>query len=1766
MIDDSSTVDQPFKISPALQLIGEVVFSHLRDRYFAFSDSAQTDRYILHQLDPETVSAIAYTISLDKAFEDFIDIKLPYHFVSKYVADYQLRDNILTLERATYWRNAACNKAILLLANTGDDEAQSLNLLTPISSQFIKSLVKTWISVVSNGIDLSVDDRRIWERALEGLHTISFVTLDRFAKYVVATRNYIAIEGFPVIRALGAALPALQLPRSSNFFEAIPDKKRTQPSQWRSRYEEIYKKRAPYLRKYTPTQSLLSQEELRSSFEKTKEDILQEHHVIIEEFIKSPSGWSSIVDNVANIEWDDIEVLFEGVKREKVNLGRLTLDFFADKEPLELLSKDEKDYLERLAKHNFKLDDEGRNFYELHRNELKEHVKIKSLWDRYVFGSPLEADDFLTGFALSLERLFARNEDEAVRQLVIEPDLRSKSDLEKLNEEAGSYFATRYKGLDKLCGRQVSWVQNKLFDFPTIVKEWKDKKRGKYVPNRSVAKRALQIRFSFTMHVNYADGRIETYTSQLIWHYNPNYVTNEFTEDWGRLIDHPLVFCSATREISGAKGKQQAVNLRDVKTLVPVYGRSRGSFVASYKNDHDIAHYIEKQLLELEKKDLVEPAIVNGIRKLWTKFTGTYREAINSFAEQGLATDSLLQQAEDWAALLKFICRSAKGDWIRFNLLRPLLQIGSVSLLGEPLVEIIAPWHPMRMLAMGVKARYVGTLVNRFLTENVIRFGESRLFFRDLAEDLSHPFYPEVALAWGDGSRPHLLSLTDTCGDYSLHELPRANEVNIEETGENPTDAANCITDLVKRYISLHPHERANLSVVLYNCDSARLPQAVVDKLGAFYEEDEEVCCQVQLRHQTPQKLGQLYQRIIESTDTNVDAYNASESTRDFMARLRISISVEQASAPTPEDGCPNDIVFSQDVISRHAQIKFFPEKTHTLPVLELLPARWSRRRPGAKDDMKSIVYLCCPVQTDIGWSYLTAMTTFLEGDWNGNDEYRLLPARQLDFQDSKMRAILEETHNLGDWVVNYDELLDRRQLINQKVRVIRYKQLANQGRNLVISSNAPTGLLHSMVRNRLQSLGLNLSTQDEKQLSQRFIDEANDVSGDIVLRAAKRGRNASELIGVVLSRYIIKYELGQDQQIGWYFLDDYADWLGQREQQIADILALSPKLDENGNFLLSIIVSESKYIDYSGLQGSKKTSAKQLRDTVKRIEEALFGIPMRFDREAWLSRISDLLVDGVQFPSNAPITLSDWRQAIRNGQCGIAIRGYSHVFVSSNSGTQATSEAIKLDDFENGFQEVFDREALRQLVLAFRENRDPADLRNLNVDFPDWKDDVFKIIEDGDLIDYKKEQKNKVYHAAASKPGMDTELGSGNSLNEESLIKVNLPINEFTLSKNIISSKWAYANIENLVNTHHIDKKADDDNIWLKTVENRCKSALQGFGLQAKLLSSSLTPNTALLRFQGSANLTVDQVNRKITEFKTTHGLAVVSVQAGLGSVILAIERPARQVVSIETVWRLWAEQAASHLEVPIAIREDNGEVLTLSLQRNAPHTLIAGSTGSGKSVLLQNIILSIAATNTPNEAQIILIDPKLGVDYFTLESIPHLTHGIIDDQDIALDVLKNLIEEMNRRYQRFRETRTSNLVSFNSKVSQEERFPIIWVIHDEFAEWMMIEEYKQQVTSIVSRLGVKARAAGIHLVFAAQRPDANVMPMQLRANLGNRLILRVDSEGTSELALGEKGAERLLGRGHLLAKLEGEPALVYAQVPFVSDDFLNNFLALFS
>ncbi|MDR4485562.1 MAG: FtsK/SpoIIIE domain-containing protein [Nitrospirales bacterium] len=1362
---------------------------------------------------------------------------------------------------------------------------------------------------------------------------------------------------------------------------------------------------------------------------------------------------------------------------------------------------------------------------------------------------------------MSLERLFDEDLPSSKRRLEITCDRRTKKELKELNEEAGLYFVSRYRGLKALFGNRVLWNIGALMDFEALSVQWRKAKKS-YV-NKSAAKSALQLKFLLSLEAELSTGTTETYYKQLVWTYNPNSIASEFPGDWARLAEHSLLFCRVNREPVSSKGRFQSLDLRNVRTLYPAYGQDRGSFVSPYKKEQDISLLWPTNLAKAHQDGLVSEAIASKLLSLFQSFQQNYQGAIKGFIDEGLACTDIVKQAENYGALLTTICQDAKGDRNRESLLRPLLQIGTVAVNDGCVTAIVTPWHPLRLSAMGNKALQVASLLRHLLTAENVYFGDPPLFFKELKEELAHPYYPEIVLGWNE-KKPELLSLTDHHLDYSLHESPFISKDDYDETNENPSETSRLIVDLTKRFLSLYPHERANLSAVLYNCDSARLPYALVDRLSELQEDEEDIRCQIILRHRDGRRLRELYEKIIESSEVDADSYVSSEVAKDFMARLRIGIMVDQAPPPNPKDGAPTDIVFLQDVIARHATLEWYSETCAPLKSADFIPARWSRRRPSATDDMKSVVYLCCPVQTKEGWSFITALTTFIKGDWDGVEDKRLLPSRQLDFNDQQTASIFREIHNLGNWVVNYDELLDRRQLLNQSVKVISYKQGSTQGRNILISSTASLSLLRSMVFERVKSLNLEFADPECRALTEKFIDEANEISGDLVLRAAKHGRNASELMGVVLSRYMIHHELGTTRRFGWYFLDDYAEWLGQREEQIADILALTPEQTPEGKLHLAVIISESKYINYANLATKRKESQKQLRDTGRRISDAIFGDPKRLDRDLWLSRFSDLMLNGIQFPANSPIDLAAWRRAVREGECDIYMRGYSHVFVSGPSDAPECSDFAAVAESEQSYQEVFSRAKLRELVFCYAKDANPTQIRRANAGADIWKEPSYR--KPSDRIQIIQRRKHK-----EDRTDIDTDFDGNTAQNQQpkptplpSEATQPLPTPPVTPTKPaspiFATDAWAYIQVEQLINDYEggsQDSAADAD--WLKQVESKCKGALQQFQLQSKLLSKVLTPNAALLKFQGSANLTVEQVLKRRSEALTTHGLNIISVRPEPGMVAIALARPNRRVLHLPDVWKQWNPNCVhGNHDLLIALREEDNQPLFLSPKSNAPHTLIAGSTGSGKSVLMQNIILGIACTNTPVQAKIVLIDPKLGVDYFAFDGLPHLQGGIIDNQENAMIKLNELVGEMDRRYAVLKENKVSNIFDLNKKLNATEQLPFFWVIHDEFAEWMMTPEYAHAVSDIVGRLGVKARAAGISLVFAAQRPDANVMPMQLRANLGNRLVLRVDGEGTSEIALGERGAERLLGKGHLAAKLEGEQAIIYAQVPFVDSEFL--------
>ena len=232
------------------------------------------------------------------------------------------------------------------------------------------------------------------------------------------------------------------------------------------------------------------------------------------------------------------------------------------------------------------------------------------------------------------------------------------------------------------------------------------------------------------------------------------------------------------------------------------------------------------------------------------------------------------------------------------------------------------------------------------------------------------------------------------------------------------------------------------------------------------------------------------------------------------------------------------------------------------------------------------------------------------------------------------------------------------------------------------------------------------------------------------------------------------------------------------------------------------------------------------------------------------------------------------------------------------------------------------------------------------------------------------------------------------------------------------------------------------------------------------------------------------------------------------------------------------------------------NNEPLLMDIAKT-PHALIAGATGSGKSVCINSILMSLLYKNHPEELRLLLIDPKM-VELAPYNGLPHLVAPVITDVKAATQSLKWAVEEMERRYKLFAHYHVRNITAFNKEAPYDERMPKIVIVIDELADLMMMAP--QEVEQSIARIAQKARACGIHMLVATQRPSVNVITGLIKANIPTRIAFMVSSSVDSRTILDSGGAERLLGYGDMLYLGSGMNKPIRVQGTFVSDDEIDD------
>ncbi|MFL2878405.1 MAG: DNA translocase FtsK [Candidatus Pelagibacter sp.] len=397
-------------------------------------------------------------------------------------------------------------------------------------------------------------------------------------------------------------------------------------------------------------------------------------------------------------------------------------------------------------------------------------------------------------------------------------------------------------------------------------------------------------------------------------------------------------------------------------------------------------------------------------------------------------------------------------------------------------------------------------------------------------------------------------------------------------------------------------------------------------------------------------------------------------------------------------------------------------------------------------------------------------------------------------------------------------------------------------------------------------------------------------------------------------------------------------------------------------------------------------------------------------------------------------------------------------------------------------------------------------------------------------------------------------------SIDEEQVesVQENFSFNQNTNQNKITKLKYKQPSIEflNIASKEERSRKSDDQNYDSNSLEK----ILLDFGVEGKIKKVSNGPVVTLNEFEPAAGVKVSKVINLSEDIarNTSSESARISTIPGQNTIGIELPNTYRENVYLSEIISS-PNFKNKDIKLPIALGKSISGIPITGDLSSMPHLLIAGTTGSGKSVCINTIILSLLYKHSPDKCKFILIDPKM-LELSTYEGIPHLLCPVITEAKKAASVLGWVVKEMESRYKLMTREGVKNIDGYNTKHSHS--MPYIIVIVDEMSDLMLVAG--KEIENYIQKLSQMARAAGIHIIMATQRPSVDVITGTIKANFPTRISFQVTSKIDSRTILGEQGAEQLLGKGDMLY-MSSANRIIRIHAPYVSEteiDKINNFI----
>ena len=1706
-------------------------------------------------------------------------------------------------------RNTAASGAVLFAVPDVDRGAvgASLGPVATIDRDAIEAVTDIWTDVIveARGAPLSHEKKRYLRNMLEGLRQAGVVKhLDQFAEFAAM---FAADRSEPPDAILTRTPPVLHLPR--NCYARPPrcvDKAVAGPSEFRAMFRnaEGELRGIPYLR--DRNEARLDHEAIRGRLDEIEEEakVGDTTGAMPPETLDAVRTLLDDRLDLRHGEWQDSQRAFcevfdfgrfgkrvFGARKAKVTetlaerTRRHLLDEFSsgfDEAAADALRRVEEDPGDDAA---------AEAFFDEHRDAIEHDRKLAGEWRKRLYPSTVsDEQDLLRALLSGVRTALIKNAQEGrlgiaegTRIVVGARNAHKLSAWKNLDRRVLQLFRLEMQLLVGVLGSVIDfdlglWLAGGALDG---AKE----RTGK-------ESRTVELEISLKAE----DDRREGDLIRVAWRPSPGpgSIVLALPED----IEALKQGCEADgirlrREEITPKGHgdDAAIDLDDMASFVDVAQSDHGRTADPTGGDHrpECFTVIYEGLARIRDAGQIEADDAQGLAKAVARFRTRFTEAIQLVSdrpEEALVGAVVPEAAHAFGEMCR-VARIVLGDdaEARRSVMAPICELAIARSATAVEAAIVPAWHPLRLLERRAKALAVADLVADVSDGRTASPEGFDRLCRDLMEVVGQWHFPEVVSV----GRRDYATIDDRSG-YGLAVPVEARRADTQALEASAKGACREFMAVADRYLEMSPHEEANFGAAIYASKSVELPGLVAEALEDRMARRPDLRCGLLITHDDAARMRRTY----SLQNARLQGRGSLRGDGSFLSRLRVGVRKGGAGR---RGGHPDiDLVLLHDVVFHRGEVDWRSERETSEILAEDIDihALMLPRRRLSSVDRSVEAALMSERPPRAAAQFADLCHDVHETNRNLRSGRRAVPVRRVRWDEGggTAGALIDAAHDLATWVVTYDRLATRAMLSDLGIKVIRDVPVAGGTHRLLVSAREPSAGLKRLVRDVLAPVARLGGALLQDEMTDVAVGSVVRACGQKILDGGRSRNTAREIVGLAAAIAAVEAQVthGLPKPV-WFSLDDTKALFGLGGE-IADALAVVVE-DGPSERRCRLSVVEAKCTGREDAASACSKSLHQTAVTLRAFRERFVDADDPLARRGWGVELARLLATKPEFDASfgSPKERADFQDALVSGNVVFEVTGRS-VVVAHDDEEDAGPIAAEVAETEDGIvQHRLGRNGLARL-MAFAAGRGEAprfqvdgEPRSVMVD-GHARDNTESKCTLGranlGVGDVGTSDRYEDHGATAGRDAVGHGVGGGEAQliteGDQAILSGSGRAAHPGQSLTPMPSAFppgVCAVLTRLAAQTGVDAEREADMGEADRIAGKLQAALVDFGMRAAPAGDPVTatPNGFIVRFRGHSSLTVKKVDARRSELKTTYGLQVADIREGLGWVGIFVARAKRRIVSLPRVWlsSAWPKGCpGEQSSLLLGEREDTGEPLWLNLggahggnETHAPHTLIAGETGSGKGVLTQNILLQLTAMNSPRRLRVHLVDPKAGVDFAWIKDAPHLGGGIVSSPEGASTLFEELVAEMERRYELLAAEGVQHLGQFNARVPEDRRLPRLVAIHDEMADWMAgVEGYKDMIQRTALRLAAKGRASGVHLVMITQRAAQDAIPVGIRDNLGNRLCLKVQSEAGSRLALGRPGADRLLGRGHLAAALGGERPedgeYFLVQVPFADLDDL--------